>query len=395
MEIPCTFDYQQGDQKLRGVWLKGGADPLKPGVTVISDMGKISNAYKGRAEFTGNLSQKRCSLRMKDVRMFDDGDYCFRVTWETLHMKNRGKWEGCVTISVTYKPRISVPQNLVAGIASYLTCTVDHSCPSAQLNLMWLPGENLRQIIQVSNENLKDAQGSRRISSNFSFTPSFYHDGTRIGCRIIRNTIEEGSGTYFTLDVQYQPVMVSDPICMSFENSVNCTCKVKAKPVATITWRVNGKAFAVHSNYFEVTHRLLDNFLKESSLTMSHQAGSRQLISCVAVNVHGISTGTFQLESPASGSWTRFIVVSTGTGALVIIVILTKIFADRKKRRRITIVNVQKAENFQSSSDYQEHSSDLASALMTFNRKRIETLDRQCPVTSRQVRSTYFLITYV
>ncbi|XP_062911286.1 Schwann cell myelin protein-like [Mobula hypostoma] len=315
MEIPCTFDYQQEDQKLRGVWLKGGADPLKPGVTVISDMGKISNAYKGRAEFTGNLSQKRCSLGMKDVRMFDDGVYCFRVTLETLRMKNKGKWEGCVTISVTYKPRISVPQNLVAGIASYLTCTVDHSCPSAQLNLMWLPGENLRQIIQVSNENLKDAQGSRRISSNFSFTPSFYHDD--------------------------QPVMVSDPTCMSFENSVNCTCKVKAKPLANITWRVNGKAFAVHSNYFVVTHRMLDNFLKESSLTMSHQAGSRQLISCVAVNVHGISTGTFELESPASGSWTRLIVVSTGTGALVIIVILTKIFAYRKKRRRNTIADVQ------------------------------------------------------
>ncbi|XP_059816458.1 myelin-associated glycoprotein-like [Hypanus sabinus] len=300
MEIPCTFDYQEGDQQLRGIWLKGGADPLKPGVTIISDMGKISNAYKGRAEFTGNLSQKRCSLRMKDVQMFDHGEYCFRVTLETLRMKNKEKWEGCVTISVSNKPRISVPQDLVAGIASYLTCSVDHSCPSAQLNLKWLPGENLWQSIQFSNENRKDAQGSRRISSNFSFTPSLYHDGARIGCKIIYDAIKEGTGTYFTLDVQYQPVLVSDTSCMRFENSVNCTCKVKTKPLATITWTVNGKAVDVHSKHFQVTHRMLDNFVKETSLTMSHQPGSRQLISCVAVNVHGISTWPFQLASPGN-----------------------------------------------------------------------------------------------
>ncbi|XP_062911968.1 Schwann cell myelin protein-like [Mobula hypostoma] len=329
MEIQCTFDQRTGLYNPSGMWLKGGYDPLEKEVFAIYENGKISSTYERRAEFTGNLAQNGCSLRIKGVSFADKGVYCFRVTFGNLRGIPKGKEHGCVTVSVITEPQISVPQDVIAGRMSYLTCSLNHSCPSARFRLKWILDEELMAITQGSKENGKTIQSPQNISTKFTFTPSPNHDSKRIGCELTTDGTSGRNTAYFTLDVHYSPENVSGPTCTSLENWINCTCKVKAKPPATITWRVNGKALYGQSKRFHVTGFMLDKFVTQGSLILSNQAGAGQLISCVAVNVHGTSNGTFHRESSVSGSLLRDFAIAAGRAAVMIIVILTILFAYR------------------------------------------------------------------
>ncbi|XP_072123308.1 Schwann cell myelin protein-like [Mobula birostris] len=333
MEIQCTFDQRTGLYNPSGMWLKGGSDPLEKEVFTIYRKGKMSSTYERRAEFTGNLAQNGCSLRITGVSFADKGVYCFRVTLEYLSGLTKGNEHGCVTVSVITEPQISVPQDVVAGRMSYLTCSLNHSCPSTRFRLKWILDEELMAITQVSKENGKTIQIPQNISTKFTFTPSPNHDSKRIGCELTTDDTSRRKTAYFTLDVHYPPENVSGPTCTSFENWINCTCKVKAKPAATITWRVNGKALYGQSKGFHVTGFMLEKFVTQGSLILSHQAGVGQLISCVAVNVHGTSNGTFHRESSVSGSLLRDFAIAAGITAVMVIVILTILFAYRKIRR--------------------------------------------------------------
>ncbi|XP_059827009.1 uncharacterized protein LOC132394636 [Hypanus sabinus] len=153
------------------------------------------------------------------------------------------------------------------------------------------------------------------------------HDGKNLVCEISGVGVPLNAQTSQLLDIQYQPLILSGPNCTRLENWIKCICKVKAKPTATITWSVNGSRI-----YFHVTNRTFENFIVQSSLKLIPQSGARQLLSCVAINLHGTSNGTYYLQTPVSGSLLRVVAIVTGAVTIIVIVILSAVFAYRKMR---------------------------------------------------------------
>ncbi|XP_067831274.1 hemicentin-1-like [Heptranchias perlo] len=424
-EIPCTFDYPVYGHSPWGMWLKGGSDPSSHGVFIVYDPKSSDNInfiYMGRTELNGNFAKKQCSLRIKDIRKSDEGDYYFRPKIS----KSQNSFEqhpsrSHVSLSILEKPSVSVSVELIAGQPAQLTCSITHNCPSANLELKWTYDQGYFPFLaetKTSEQNVNGFDGYRRVSSIFTFVPSSDIHGKTLGCKVIVEGVEatvqetltlavklpaiprkptvnssivavEGSsvllycttqgklpvslrwvrdgleismsstgelrqifhnisskddGQYWCvaenivgnansstqISVQYQPSVVSGPSCTISESGIDCTCSVRANPPANITWGLNGRNITRNSSD-EVISWAVNGHLVQSSLTLTHPTRTRNQISYVAANTHGISVAKYQFHSAGTFPWK--IVIPVAAAATLIILFLIAVMALRKKTR--------------------------------------------------------------
>jgi len=81
--IPCSFTYPSGIRPYRGVhgiWYFGHPYPqLFPPVVYKSRTDIVHESYKGRTRLLGDLTQKNCTLLIKNVGEELSGRYYFRA----------------------------------------------------------------------------------------------------------------------------------------------------------------------------------------------------------------------------------------------------------------------------------------------------------------------------
>ncbi|XP_072326201.1 sialic acid-binding Ig-like lectin 13 [Scyliorhinus torazame] len=336
-EISCTFDYPAKCRNPWIMWSKGDLNPGTPGVSVIYDSGDpagVDPEYKGRTELRGNLTEKQCSLLIKNIRREDEGDYYLTLKSSTPCKTEQNHYRDTpVSLSIVENPGILVPGQLIAGKPAHLTCSLSQSCSTANYKLQWirevrsppiLPDSVTSQLIRNSLED------SWTVSSTYSFTPSLENLGEILTCQLITADGQTAGKVATPLDVQYKPTIVSDLNCTHSKNEVYCICLVRANPPANITWNFAGRNLTGNISEVAVHSWSVGGRLVQSSLAQTLPTGSENLILCVAENEHGVSVREHQLHSPGTFPW--LIGIATGTAA-VIILILIVVKLQRKKTR--------------------------------------------------------------
>ncbi|MBN3300059.1 CD22 protein, partial [Amia calva] len=148
--------------------------------------GSISPEYQNRTEYLGD-KLKNCTLKIKDIRAADSGEYRFR--FETKDP--RGKWTGQpgVTLSVSelqVKMNSSgVNESVTEGDAVTLTCDTG-SCSPTQTQITWF--KNGRPIAHTQTLNNK-----------LRFNPVSYGDSGHYSCALRDD--RETRSQEFTVDV--------------------------------------------------------------------------------------------------------------------------------------------------------------------------------------------------
>ncbi|XP_067831353.1 sialic acid-binding Ig-like lectin 5 isoform X2 [Heptranchias perlo] len=347
-EIPCTFDYPVYGRNPRGMWLKGGSDLRTRGVSIVYDPrgpGNIHFNYRERAEFCGDFAKKRCSLRIKDIRKSDEGEYYFRLnitnvqnttegyssgTYASLSIlevktpgKNGNRFERSRKVSSTcsFTPSpghhgirlgckfmidgvaATVQETLTLDVLSPMTSSAPHTLLKPIVNSSIVAVEGSSVLLYCT------AQGKLPVSLRW------VRDGSEIKMsstgelrQIFHNISSKDDGQYWCvaenivgkansstqISVQYKPTIVSGPTCISSESGIHCTCSVRAKPPTNITWGLNGRNITRYSSDGEVVSWAVTGHLVQSSLILIHPTRTRNQISCVAANVHGVSVGKYQ-----------------------------------------------------------------------------------------------------
>ncbi|XP_072326200.1 myelin-associated glycoprotein-like [Scyliorhinus torazame] len=287
------------------MWSKGDLNPGTPGVSVIYDSGDpagVDPEYKGRTELRGNLTEKQCSLLIKNIRREDEGDYYLTLKSSTPCKTEKNHYRDTpASLSIVENPGILVPGQLIAGKPAHLTCSLSQSCSTANYKLQWilevrslptLPDSVTSQLIRNSLED------SWTVSSTYSFTPSLENLGEILTCQLITADGQAAGQVATPLDVQYKPTIVSDLNCTHSKNRVYCICLVRANPPANITWNFAGRNLTGNISEVAVHSWPVGGRLVQSSLTLTLPTGSENLILCVAENEHGVRVREHQHYSP-------------------------------------------------------------------------------------------------
>ncbi|XP_078392812.1 myeloid cell surface antigen CD33-like [Cetorhinus maximus] len=186
-EIPCPFDHPSKSSNPQIRWLKGAS--------VVYDSAHPGGAgaeYGGRTGLKGNLSERQCSLLIKNISSRDEGEYHIRVRITTERGSSvEYSSQIVVSLCIREKLRISAPGQLIVGKPANLTCSLRFfklSCLESNLKLNWAQDAG-------SPPNLSDAEtaqkirrnfaGSWTVSSTFILTPSLDHQEKTLTCEFI------------------------------------------------------------------------------------------------------------------------------------------------------------------------------------------------------------------
>ncbi|XP_067831291.1 myelin-associated glycoprotein-like [Heptranchias perlo] len=152
------------------------------------------------------------------------------------------------------KPSISVSGELIAGQPAQLTCSITHSCPSANLELKWTYDQGYFPYLtetKTSEQNVNGLDDSRRVSSIFTFVPSSDHHGKTLGCKLIvegvEATVQETLTLAVKLPVAPRKPTVNSSIVAVEGSSVLLYCTAQGKLPVSLRWVRDGSEISMSS----------------------------------------------------------------------------------------------------------------------------------------------------
>ncbi|XP_022617698.1 sialic acid-binding Ig-like lectin 14 isoform X1 [Seriola dumerili] len=132
--IPCIYTYPKPNSnailnRWRGFWRKGNKI-----VSTNLPKWKMTNEYKKRTQFLGDLKLRNCTMLLDGVRNTDVGPFYFRI--EIPQYKSFSYTKNPVSIDVTSDPQ---PPSLTLRVTDKVKafCSVSHSCPSFPPKFSW------------------------------------------------------------------------------------------------------------------------------------------------------------------------------------------------------------------------------------------------------------------
>uniref|UniRef100_I3K7Q3 Ig-like domain-containing protein n=2 Tax=Oreochromis niloticus TaxID=8128 RepID=I3K7Q3_ORENI len=201
--LPCSFSHTGGNlpsSRLRGIWHE--KDGTKRNI-YHEDPTLIKDNFKDRTKMLGELSQNNCTLEITDVKVHDNGPFCFRV--ELVRTENndptKDKFsfvEDCVELNMLTeppKPTVIKLQTATKGEPYTVTCSVIHTCPTHVPKLTW---NHDSAKVTVHHKDIK--QGNWETQSILTFIPE-EDDNREITCTAEFNGGLKSSFT-FTLHVK-------------------------------------------------------------------------------------------------------------------------------------------------------------------------------------------------
>ncbi|XP_075882320.1 B-cell receptor CD22 isoform X2 [Nelusetta ayraudi] len=238
--IPCSYDFPDPGKKLdkfTGMWL----DDAKHHI-VHTAGSNVLPQYLNRTKLTGNLSLKKCSLKIDPLQQSDQGPFAFRI--EIATFDNFSYYNGKVSITTLSDPdpiHLSIKEEEATG-AQTASCSVLHSCPISPPVLKWNhPGEKL-----VQTQTLEG--GQFMVTSDLTFHPTRVDHNKTLRCSVkyhggLHRHAEK------VINVKYAPVNVEvehQPTVREGE-SVRMTCSGDAHPaVSSYEW-YDGNGARLHT----------------------------------------------------------------------------------------------------------------------------------------------------
>ncbi|XP_057206318.1 myelin-associated glycoprotein isoform X2 [Triplophysa rosa] len=235
--VPCSFTYPSGIRPYRGVhgiWYFGHPFPqLFPPVVFKSRTDIVHESYKGRTRLLGDLTQKNCTLLIKNVGAEHSGRYYFRAD---LGGANIYTYPDFTQLQVLDQPNIDVPEEIISDQSLDLTCYVPDNCPDMTPEIHWMYTDYLPDPF-FTPDGVEESNTPVQ-SITLTFTPRPMHNGQLLGCRVHYPNTTFVYERLISLDVKYGPrtvwVNVSQEVMEG--SSVVLHCDVDSNPIPTITW---------------------------------------------------------------------------------------------------------------------------------------------------------------
>ncbi|XP_060692682.1 B-cell receptor CD22-like isoform X5 [Hemiscyllium ocellatum] len=272
----CSFWYPgtlQPARNIIAIWLK---DPCLEGSEELYNSNNPNRDPD--VEWIGNLDQKNCSLRIKDVQKKRNHIFCFRFI-----IANKNKWTGKpgLRLIVYARPRTPVisPLELVEGVTTNLKCSSSNIDEKTKPSLKWygLPDQSAEQC----------SKDPTVLSSCLRFTPSYQDHNKIINCSVTYSAFAYSDEASITLNVSYAPKNVTirgdkgSELTIREGNQLSLMCTSNSNPEAMYSW---------HKREEESGETRLINGSKGTlsfqSITSSHSG----FYSCTAANHVGSNT---------------------------------------------------------------------------------------------------------
>ncbi|XP_060692671.1 sialoadhesin-like isoform X2 [Hemiscyllium ocellatum] len=272
----CSFWYPgrlQPARNIIAIWLK---DPCREGSEELYNSNNPNRDPD--VEWIGNLDQKNCSLRIKDVQKKRNHIFCFRFI-----IANKNKWTGKpgLRLIVYARPRTPVisPLELVEGVTTNLKCSSSNIDEKTKTSLKWygLPDQSAEQC----------SKDPTVLSSCLRFTPSYQDHNKIINCSVTYSAFAYSDEASITLNVSYAPKNVTirgdkgSELTIREGNQLSLMCTSDSNPEAMYSW---------HKREEESGEIRLINGSKGTlsfqSITSSHSG----FYSCTAANHVGSNT---------------------------------------------------------------------------------------------------------
>ncbi|XP_067831292.1 uncharacterized protein [Heptranchias perlo] len=293
--IPCTTGHSLVG--MNWMWLKGGFNPNEPGVTTLFNSRRresVDPAYRHRSGLMIQNSMG-CSFWIHPVSNEDRGEYYVTATFDGKRHRSDP-----VFLSVFEKPSISVSEEITAGQAASVTCSLVHSCPDARIDLKWIMVSELTAANLTTERKDIDRgfdnpvwKGSQKVSSVLIFTALRQHDRKMIGCEIQLGGHPHGVQEMITLDVQYPP---TEPVANSTSvillgRPAFILCSTQSNPESSLGWIKDGAIVSDTSS---------NNILKTEFSNITFENEGQYF--CNATNKHGFAVSSINItvEYPPS-----------------------------------------------------------------------------------------------
>ncbi|KAM4601220.1 myelin-associated glycoprotein [Polymixia lowei] len=178
--IPCSFTYpgeKLPNSKLGGVWhLK--KDRSK--IVYHEDDTNILDQFRERTKLVGHLADENCTLEIDNVKITDDGPFCFRV--EIPENDTFPFVKDCAQLKIrdSPKPHLIHQKIAVEGQPYTVTCSIMHTCPSHAPRLTW--SKSTGNGIGTIEFHKSNDFGSWEMQSILTFIPEKKDDHSEITC---------------------------------------------------------------------------------------------------------------------------------------------------------------------------------------------------------------------
>ncbi|XP_041032776.1 CD276 antigen-like isoform X2 [Carcharodon carcharias] len=179
--LPCSTG---GSSVGRVYWQKEGDEPvfMKAYCTDGSNCDKIKSSYAGRALFIGNLARGNFSLKLRDIRLDDEGSYhCVLMNnQEVSHCHHNLK-----VIAQYRTPEI----NITRGVDNVVTLTCSTSGGYPEAAVRWVNGSDNSSFPEnlVVTRHVRDEHRLYSLTSVLRVKVS----NDRITCQIVTNRTED------------------------------------------------------------------------------------------------------------------------------------------------------------------------------------------------------------
>ncbi|XP_072283107.1 B-cell receptor CD22-like isoform X2 [Pyxicephalus adspersus] len=175
VEIPCTVKTSATEPKnTMVVWHIVGAFFGKR-IIYSSNPSEISANYRNRAALIGN-PEDSCTLRIHNVGSKDMRTY-YPADRKLPADRKVSEYVQLQVTDVPPRPVMSLPEEIIIGRPTPITCSVNHTCATSPPSLNWnLPGW------PVKENNIDHGEGNWLATSELTYQPSLEENGSTILC---------------------------------------------------------------------------------------------------------------------------------------------------------------------------------------------------------------------
>ncbi|XP_073457312.1 sialic acid-binding Ig-like lectin 13 [Aquarana catesbeiana] len=266
--IPCGFtaNYKSTFRNATGLWI------TNKNVTVASSNPSYTRR-KPNFLITGNPNNGNCTLTITGAKKEDSGSYFFRFKEPSASQVD---YNSSVSVQVTdlkEKPKIWMPDELIAGKEVKLGCVPPGNCPG-------------KPRVQWKKSNVV---GTWMKLAGFSFTPTQNDHQKSVTCEVITLTGKIITAQHI-LSISYPPANMKITISSSTGRNIDLNgtivisekeflilnCSVEANPPARVFWNKSN-------------HIKQDNTIAEGMIWSAINITEPNIYRCFASNKYGIN----------------------------------------------------------------------------------------------------------
>ncbi|XP_078511596.1 sialic acid-binding Ig-like lectin 13 [Lissotriton helveticus] len=254
--IQCEFTTEKpwSAGSPRGYWYFQGATQYSPAVASNDGDKAIRADTRGRFKLVGDVTRRDCSLRIDDVRRWDEGSYYFRYEHSPYSSIKYSYAQFSLRLTVVDlwdQPEISLPRGvMVEGETVTVECTAPGRCSGTAPGITWRPESPF--VYHQSSRNTDNADGTRTYRSTIEFTGSRDQNNKRLSCSVYFPAVGASSHRSVWLNIEYPPAA---PVIIMYEaeggkqTPTACSmemlegfdytlvCTVDSNPISKLTWK--------------------------------------------------------------------------------------------------------------------------------------------------------------